>query len=1216
MSAGKIGAGAAGYFEREVASGREDYYAGAGEAPGVWRGEGADAAGLEGRIAVGQLGELLEQRHPVTGEDLGTGYKVAGEYVDRFGNTKTRSKVAAIDATFSVPKSVSELFAVGDPGLQQAVVDACQIAVDASIAHLDRHAAFSRAGKAGVRQVDTDGLIVGEFMHRTSRAGDPQLHFHLLVSNRVHCADGKWRALDGRRLYPELKTAGMVGQSVMRAELTARLGVEWGPISQHGQADMVGVPAGLMDLHSKRTKAVEAHAAKTIRAAEAKLGRSLTPMERAEKFDAAAVQTRAVKAKHLEPEQGLTQRWIAEAKAEGFDPDVWLGQTLGRTIGVQSGLPGLDDQPLIDAVLDDLTTTKSVWGRTDVTRAIARRVTANPGETGPELAVRIEGLTSRVLVHGRVVELTVPELGVGPVRASDGVSEFVVHNAETYTTTTTLEREQAVLDHFVTGRDAGIAVVDPGIVANTIEARGLAGRALSADQVRAIAELALSGDAVSVLVGPAGAGKSATIGVAADAWQQSGVPVRGVAVSAKAAEVLRQEAGIANADTLAKLLHENAKPEGPAPGYRIRAGEVLIVDEASMVSSADFARLVQLTADAEAKIVAVGDYRQLGAVDAGGLFRLLAHDGPVSELEQVWRFSQSWERAASLQLRENDPSVIATYVQHGRIVGGDRDEVLEIAFESWAEARVMGGSVIMTAADHDTVDRLNDLARTELQNNGHVAMVALDVDGPVDLAVGDQILTLRNDRRLLDTGGGFVRNGDRWTVTGQFGDGLQVVDDDGISVVLPGEYLAAGHVDYAYATTVHKAQGVTVDRAITIIDTGTTAEAVYVGSTRGRDHNLMLAVCEAEHDDYGLHLDPAPRPTDVIAAALQRDTLERTATEALRQRELDTGIQSPTIQPAVAEPRVVEPVLAPEPIIAPAPIVEPPVVQVRRPEPMVPEQRGIDDDHDRIAAPLEPVTVEPAVLSGDQVRELEIRRVGLQSQLYTVENRIREIDQARSVGQQHVNGLERQIETQQHAIADTRRKIEQIRDRSLWQQLTHTPAERVRDRQEIFRLEQYIVNREAEITGLGFQLRRVHRDIDHAEHRLGGRESTLEYSERAVERLGTEIGRIDRTLTADIETRAERVLEHGPDVSLSGSYGISRRPTKTDDLTIDQWSVTVARAEQHHHAWNGINIADRYSPEGTAHDASTRTLTNSVRQLDRTINPPSHHLGHDFGISM
>lgn len=1209
MSAGKIGAGAAGYFEREVASGREDYYAGVGEAPGVWRGEGAEAAGLEGRIIEGQLGELLEQRHPVTGEDLGAGYKVAGEYIDRFGNTKTRSKVAAIDATFSVPKSVSELFAVGDPGLQQAVVDACQIAVEASIAHLDRHAAFSRAGKAGVRQVDTDGLIVGEFMHRTSRAGDPQLHFHLLVSNRVHCADGKWRALDGRRLYPELKTAGMVGQSVMRAELSARLGVEWGPVSPHGQADMVGVPAGLMDLHSKRTKAVEAHAAKTIRAAEAKLGRSLTPMERAEKFDAAAVQTRAVKAKHIEPEQGLTQRWIAEAKAEGFDSEVWLGQTLGRTIGVQAGLPGLNDQSLIDAVLDDLTTAKSVWGRTDVTRAIARRVTANLGETGPELAVRIEGLTDRVLEQARVVELTVPELGVGPVRASDGVSEFTVHNAQTYTTVTTLEREQAVLDHFVTGRDAGIAVVDPGIVANTIEARGLAGRGLSADQVRAVAELTLSGDAVSVLVGPAGAGKSATIGVAAQAWGVAGVPVRGVAVSAKAAEVLRQEAGIANADTLAKLLHENSKPEGPAAGYRIRAGEVLIVDEASMVSSADFARLIQLTADAEAKIVAVGDYRQLGAVDAGGLFRLLAHDGPVSELEQVWRFTNPWERAASLQLRENDPSVIATYVQHGRIVGGDRDEVLEIAFESWAEARVSGGTVIMTAADHDTVDRLNDLARTELQAQGHVSLRALDVDGPVELAVGDQILTLRNDRRILDTGGGFVRNGDRWTVTGTHGDGLQVVNGDGISVLLPDEYLAAGHVDYAYATTVHKAQGVTVDRAITIIDTGTNAEAVYVGATRGRDHNLMLAVCEAEHDDYGLHYDPAPRPTDVIAAALQRQTLERTATEALRQRELDT-------QPPAVQPRVVEPIIEPPPIVTPPAMVEPPAVQVRRREQMVPEQRGIDDDPGRVPAPLEPVAVEPVVLSGDQVRELEIRRVGLQSQLYTVENRIREIDQARSVERQHVGGLERQIETQQHLIADTRRKIEQIRDRSLWQQLTHTPAERVRDRQEIFRLEQYVVNREAEITGLGFQLRRVNRDIDHAEHRLGGRANTLDYSERAIERLETEIGRIDRTLTADIETRAERVLDHGPDPSLSGSYGISRRPSKADNLTIDQWSVTIARAEQHHHAWNGINIVDRYSPQGWAHDASTRTLTNSVRQLDRAINPPSHHLGYDFGISM
>ncbi len=106
--------------------------------------------------------------------------------------------------------------------------------------------------------------------------------------------------------------------------------------------------------------------------------------------------------------------------------------------------------------------------------------------------------------------------------------------------------------------------------------------------------------------------------------------------------VLREEAGIGEADTLAKLLHENAKPDGPGFGFRVGAGVVLGLDEASMVSTANMATLVDIAADAGAKIVAVGDWRQLGAVDAGGLFRLLAPNGPMAELEQVWRFSQTW----------------------------------------------------------------------------------------------------------------------------------------------------------------------------------------------------------------------------------------------------------------------------------------------------------------------------------------------------------------------------------------------------------------------------------------------------------------------------------------------------------------------------------------------------------------------------------------------
>ena len=160
-------------------------------------------------------------------------------------------RVTGWDLTFSAPKSVSVLWATAGAEVGFDVRDAHDAAVAAAVAYLEEHAAFARTGKAGVRQVDTDGFVAAGFVHRSSRAGDPQLHTHVLVSGRVRCAgDGVWRALDSRGLHRQLKPAGMVYQAALRVELTERLGVQWGPVDRHGQADIDGVPAELAALFS------------------------------------------------------------------------------------------------------------------------------------------------------------------------------------------------------------------------------------------------------------------------------------------------------------------------------------------------------------------------------------------------------------------------------------------------------------------------------------------------------------------------------------------------------------------------------------------------------------------------------------------------------------------------------------------------------------------------------------------------------------------------------------------------------------------------------------------------------------------------------------------------------------------------------------------------------------------------------------------------------
>ncbi len=308
---------------------------------------------------------------------------------------------------------------------------------------------------------------------------------------------------------------------------------------------------------------------------------------------------------------------------------------------------------------------------------------------------------------------------------------------------------------------------------------------------------------------------------------------------------------------------------------------MVVVDEAGMLASADLARVVTLAEQAKAKVVLVGDHAQLGAVEAGGLFRLLAADG-ATELTGVRRFDQEWERAASLQLRDRNPNVVAVYEEQGRIVGGDRSVMVAEALDRWDYARAAGESVVVCAADHATVDAIAARARAVRVAAGEVEPDGVSA-GTAVVGVGDEIVTTRNDRRLATTGGGWVRNGDRWRVLSRHADNSLVVEDlaGRGRTLLPGEYVAE-EVALAYAVTIHKAQGLTVDRAVLLVDEHTTAEGLYVGMTRGRRSNVALAVT----DDLDLD-HPAAGSTgsagEVVAAALRRTASEQAALEVLRE---------------------------------------------------------------------------------------------------------------------------------------------------------------------------------------------------------------------------------------------------------------------------------------------------------------------------------------------
>ena len=177
------------YYAEEMAVGREDYYATASERPGRFLGRGAEALGIAGEVVTTEALERLfgQGCDPRDGRALGRSFSADDERA-----------VAGFALTFSPPKTVSVLWALGDEAASAAVLDAHEAAVGAAMAFLEDHAAFTRRGRGGLLQVDTEGLLAAAFVHRTSRSADPQLHTHVLVANKVRTRDGQWLSLDAR----------------------------------------------------------------------------------------------------------------------------------------------------------------------------------------------------------------------------------------------------------------------------------------------------------------------------------------------------------------------------------------------------------------------------------------------------------------------------------------------------------------------------------------------------------------------------------------------------------------------------------------------------------------------------------------------------------------------------------------------------------------------------------------------------------------------------------------------------------------------------------------------------------------------------------------------------------------------------------------------------------------------------------------------------------
>ncbi|MBB1510612.1 MobF family relaxase [Tessaracoccus sp. MC1756] len=797
---------------------------------------------------------------------------------------------AGYDVTFTPVKSVSALWAVAPQSMAAAIEAAHNAAVTDALTYLEQRVLYSRRGAGGVRQVDVRGLIAASFTHRDSRAGDPNLHTHVAIANKVQALDGTWLAIDGRPLFAGLVSVSEVYNTHLEAHLTHTLGLQFaaGGEAVEGKRsvrEIVGVPSGLREAWSSRRAAIEARQAELAVEFQHRHLRPPTPAEAIALAQQATLETR--QAKH-EPRTLAEQRdtWMREATAVlGTDG---VHRMLTNVQQATSPEIPLDPRWIAQAaagIVETMGRSRASWNvwhlHAEASRQ-ARRHASTPQQAAALTDQLLAAATSRcVALDGWADPISDPAV----LRRSDGESMYTHVGTRRFTSQAVIDAEQRITDTAsrTDGRAATEADVSLALLLSTAD-----GVTLNAGQTTLVREMTTSKRRVQVALAAAGSGKTTAMAALARAWRESGGDVVGLAPSAVAASVLKDQLG--DATTLAKLafdLHHNSGPGDIGP---VGPDTLVIIDEAGMADTPTLATIIDHAIERGASVRLIGDDQQLAAVGAGGVLRDLVTTHGAVHLTTIMRFTDPAEAAASLALREGRPEAVGYYLDHDRIHAGTDETVLRDTLNNWLTDRANGFDSLMLAGTRHSVATLNQWARAHRltssgQNTAEQPNVLLSDDNQA--SIGDLIVTRLNDRRLTTSSTDWVKNGDRWTITAITPAGAIHAKhrDNGLTVELPPAYVA-NHVELGYAVTIHGAQGITVDTTHTVITGTETRQQLYVAMSRGRHSNhTYIQIVDATDENAPIH--PATlRPTtatDTIEAVLARDGSARSAATEQRQ---------------------------------------------------------------------------------------------------------------------------------------------------------------------------------------------------------------------------------------------------------------------------------------------------------------------------------------------
>ncbi|WCO68719.1 MobF family relaxase [Iamia majanohamensis] len=787
------------YHRATVLAGADDhpgatrrYYGSRGETPLQWGGSLADRLGLAGAV----------------GDD---GYDAVfgpGGAVDpHLGVRMVRTRRPGVELVVSAHKSVAVLGVLGAVDDMHAIVDA---ETDATMAFLDEW--FRRQGGRrgrGQTRTATSGLLWARTRHLTSRAGDPEPHDHVLIANLTEMLDtaGGWKALDTGGLRDLVHAATMVGRHAA-AERAVALGyaieADPGPSGRLGHWRLIGVPDEVLELFSKRSADIDA--AVTSEGFATYRSRGI-----------AARRTRDPKADHHDPD--LWHAWRDELVEAGIHPGELrrdFDDRQGHHRRPLQAMSGQDRAAVVEALLaaDGPLADAKVFTRPDVIRAAAPLLY---GYAHSEL----DRVVSGVIGHHDAVRL------VGQPGA----------RCRAWAVASTLATEEAIghvaghLANRLTGPVVGRQALALQVGAQEVTA----GFALTTGQHQAVTAACTSARGLDVIVGVAGSGKTTALRVVHDAYRHAGYRVLGTAVSGQAARTLGTETGI-ESRTIASLVGRLDRGT-----LTLDDRTVLVVDEAGMTDDRALLGLLTDAHDTGAKAVLVGDHRQLGAIGPGGGLEALGlrHPEAVHVLDQNIRQRDTGERQALEHVRAGDVAEAVAWYRHaGRIAPSPtRADAITNAVAAWHADQAAGRESVLLAWRRASVAALNAAARQMRIGDGVITGPELTAPGGRGYASGDRVVML-----APGPDGTYVTS-ERATVEAVSSTGIAVRFDAGRCVTLAGSEIDAEHLDHAYALTVHRMQGATVERAHVLADGGG-RELTYVALSRATDTTHVHVVAD------------------------------------------------------------------------------------------------------------------------------------------------------------------------------------------------------------------------------------------------------------------------------------------------------------------------------------------------------------------------------------